>query len=420
MRFRHSTALFLFLVFLPLIAAQTQQSSADTTILRADPKPAYAAPKLAPEVEKNKRYAMELRHNDKLLEALPWFEKVVKAEPNDGESLEGLASCLLAHAANVKDTEQRREELVRTREILLQAKKLGYTSDYVETILEGIPADGGDATFSTDSEVNRLLKLAEADFSAGKFEEAKKRYLQALVLEPNNYAAVLFTGDVYFATKDYTAAGQWFSRAITIDANQEVAYRYWGDALLASGKVVEARHKYIEAVVAQPYARASWNGINKWSTYTKQPLTWYRIKSPNALEAKDSGNVNITIDSDSLKKKDGSSAWMMYEISRAGWRGEQFKKEFPNEKEYRHSLKEELSALSLVADMAESSQKKGEKLNSDLAVLVKLNKMALLEPYILLNAADQGIAQDYATYQKDHRDSLIRYLDEVVVPPPPK
>jgi tetratricopeptide (TPR) repeat protein len=229
-------------------------------------------------------------------------------------------------------------------------------------------------------------------------------------------------GDVYYAKQDVPAAGQWFSRAVIIDPNREVAYRYWGDALAKTGNLPEARHKYIEAVVAEPYKRSSWNGINKWVQYTKQPLIWYHFQSPNSHELKSKGEININIDSSSLNKKDGSSAWMMYDMTRALWHGDEFKKKFPNEKEYRHSLKEEVTALSVVADSAENlaSGKKPQKLNDDLAALVKLKKAGLLEPYILLNGADAGIAQDYETYRKDNRDVLIRYLDEVVVPPVPK
>jgi hypothetical protein len=43
----------------------------------------------------------------------------------------------------------------------------------------------------------------------------------------------------------------------------------------------------------------------------------------------------------------------------------------------------------------------------------------MIEPYVLLNAADEGIAQDYAGYREKNRDRLVRYLSEFVVPPAP-
>jgi len=45
----------------------------------------------------------------------------------------------------------------------------------------------------------------------------------------------------------------------------------------------------------------------------------------------------------------------------------------------------------------------------------------MIEPYILLSAADQGIAQDYAAYRKKNRSKLEEYMSTFIVPPaPPK
>jgi len=41
-----------------------------------------------------------------------------------------------------------------------------------------------------------------------------------------------------------------------------------------------------------------------------------------------------------------------------------------------------------------------------LATLIKLNEQGVLEPNVLLSCADEGIARDYAGYQKAHRDQL--------------
>jgi tetratricopeptide (TPR) repeat protein len=408
-----------------LLVAQnaTTQDGKGKAIIGTQAIKPYARPKISEELEKDRRYAFELWKEHKDLEALPWMEKLAKAVPNDAQVLEGLAACLLSHSYTLEDAEQQKAEQVRVRQLLLQAQQLEYSSDLIETLLTMIPENGAAVVYSKNAEINRIMKRAEADFSAGKLDEAKQGYFRILLIEPNNYDAALFLGDVYFVKKDYPAAGEWYSRTVEIDPNRETAYRYWGDALAAQGKYAEARQKYIEAVVAEPYTRASWNGINKWTQFVKQPLTWYKIQSPNALQIKDPKNININIDASSLEKKDGSSAWFIYEIARASWvnGGSSFKKEFPNEKEYRHSLREETQALGLVADSAEQAEnEKHEKLNENLKALVKLKKAGFLEAYVLFNAADSGIAQDYDGYRKDHRDKLVQYLNEIVVPPIPK
>ena len=81
-------------------------------------------------------------------------------------------------------------------------------------------------------------------------------------------------------------------------------------------------------------------------------------------------------------------------------------------------LPEEAAALRKVAEGVSRDMKAGKipSLDPSLATLVKLNDEGLLEPYVLLTRADAGIARDYATYRKGHRDKLRSYMDEYVVP----
>jgi hypothetical protein len=47
--------------------------------------------------------------------------------------------------------------------------------------------------------------------------------------------------------------------------------------------------------------------------------------------------------------------------------------------------------------------------------LVRLSGDNMLEPYVLFNAADEGIAQDYAAYRAGHREQLARYIDQYLL-----
>ena len=135
--------------------------------------------------------------------------------------------------------------------------------------------------------------------------------------------------------------------------------------------------------------------------------------------------VNITVSDLALKggDKDGSAAWLMYGIARAGWmdkkngRSEKFSKAYPGETVYRHSLAEELDALNLVSESVsvQMKEKKVTQLNPSLANLLKLKDAGLLEAYVLFARPDEGIARDYAAYRNAHRDKLKRYWLEVVI-----
>jgi len=56
-----------------------------------------------------------------------------------------------------------------------------------------------------------------------------------------------------------------------------------------------------------------------------------------------------------------------------------------------------------------------DKLDPTLKSLLALDKDGMLECWILLNGADQGIVQDYAAYRAAHRDLLHAYMDKYVV-----
>ena len=128
------------------------------------------------------------------------------------------------------------------------------------------------------------------------------------------------------------------------------------------------------------------------------------------------GNANINLNANALLggKDDGSFAWISYGATRSTWRKEQFAKRFPQEPVYRHSLAEELDALRSVITLA-TVDNKVKNLSPSLAKLKKLNDEGLLEAYILLAHADEGISKDHPAYLQANREKLRRYMIEYVV-----
>ncbi len=202
--------------------------------------------------------------------------------------------------------------------------------------------------------------------------------------------------------------------------DRETAYRYWGDALMRVGHdPVAAKPKFIDAVVAEPYNKLAWQGIQQWAQIEKATITSPTIDRPAApvVDAKNPNNINIQIsmgDTDD-KKHPGASAWLMYSMVRAGYHGDEFKKNFPNEKQYRHSLKEESAALSIVATSLKEQKIQPSKLDPSLQNLLELYDAGMLDCWILISAADQGIAMDYPDYRREHRQLLHDYLVRFVV-----
>ncbi len=127
----------------------------------------------------------------------------------------------------------------------------------------------------------------------------------------------------------------------------------------------------------------------------------------------------MTVTIDPKGNSNSMSVWLVYNGVRLNWRKEDFKKHYPQETTYRHTLAEEVDALSTAASTLK--KEKPEKLagDPDLAMLKKLSEAGMLEPYVLLGAPDAGIAVDYVAYRTKNRAKLEEYLSTYVVPPAP-
>src|SRR5439155_17232066 len=137
--------------------------------------------------------------------------------------------------------------------------------------------------FSNIQAAEAAIREGEAAFVRGDLDQALAAYKRALESDPRLYDAALYAGDVEFKkasnstdpqyrSDHFDAAGVWFAKAIAIDVDRETAYRYWGDALEAQGKINEARDKFVDAIVAQPYTRNSFVGLTQWATRHKVAL----------------------------------------------------------------------------------------------------------------------------------------------------
>jgi tetratricopeptide (TPR) repeat protein len=387
--------------------------------------------------DSERRRALALLDESKMLEALPILEKLAVQNPNDKEVQFFLGFCLFARSRDIKDPVAHKQERLRARDYLARAKAMGVKEPVLDQMLAAIPPDGGEMPkFSANPEAEAAMDTGESAYTHGDLEQALAAYSQAFQIDPRLYEAPLFAGDMQAKRGHnstdaaaraslFDSAGEWYSKAIKVDPDRETAYRYWGDALLEYGKDDEARTKFIEAIIADPYNQMVYNGISRWSQKNQISLGHPRIDIPTNVTSNKPGETNITIDASALKgSDDGSAAWMMYGIVRAGWldkkdgsRSDQFTKAYPAETKYRHSLAEELAALRAVAEsvQVQTKAKSIKQLTPSLDNLMKLNDDGMLEPYILFARPDNGIALDYIRYRAANRDKLRRYWMTVVI-----
>ncbi len=363
-----------------------------------------------------RRQAVALFNDQKHLEALPLFEELSAKNPNDADVLFGLGACLVDHSATIADESAAKKERIRAREFLLWAKQLGSTNALLLNLLDLLPPDGS-IHHQDNAEVDKAVQAGEAAFAKRDYDEAIKNYFQAFSLDPKNYAAALFIADAYFAKKDFAKAEEGYERAIQVNPDIETAYRYEADMLTKNGAMEKARTRGIQAVVAEPYNPVTWRGLVQWANANHVQIKALHINTHTDISQNGEKGIQITVDPKSSPQS--MAVWILYSGTRAEWRKEQFKKHFPQETRYRHSLPEEAEALSLAAKFELKPGVSLDAIDPDLALLKRLYDAGLTEPYILLNAADQGIAQDYPSYRAKNRSLLEDYLSQFVVPAVP-
>ena len=251
--------------------------------------------------------------------------------------------------------------------------------------------------------MSRALRDAEAAFAKHDYVKAREGYGRVLALEPKNYHANLFMGDTYFADKEPGRAAIWFAKAAAIDPDKAVAFRYWGDALRDQGKTAEARDRYLDAVVAEPYSRAPWLSLADWAKRNGIALSHPRVV-PDPPEP--------------TGEPDGTAHLPAYRATRDAWQKAKFKAEYPEAPAYRHTLREESEALRavLVAARRDRDAGKIKALHPCLEALDRLDREGLLDAYILLARPDDGIDDDYPAYRAAHREAVKRYLALYVAP----
>jgi tetratricopeptide (TPR) repeat protein len=372
-----------------------------------------SAAKSDAEVQKEDLQAEALYEQQNFMGALPLFEDLHQQRPDSNVFREHLAMSLLAKASTEapSDAALTRE---RAKKLLLDAKAAGDNSNLLQILLEKLSTPVAASSGMQMSPGAESMLKAEKAFSNGDLKKALALYKEASEADPKLYEAALFAGDTEFKRKNYDGAGTWFAKAIAINPDRETAYRYWGDALMQKGEQKTARSKFVDAVIAEPYTKASWVGLQQWANASQARLASPPITLPKQAVPDEKGNVNVTIDP--AKAGDpASGAWLVYYTQPMMWRSTEFKKHYPNETVYRHSLAEAAESLRAVIAVVKEQKIPEDKLDPTLKSLLALDKDGMLECWIVLNGADQGIVQDYAAYRAAHGELLRAYIDKYVI-----
>ncbi|MBI5422544.1 MAG: tetratricopeptide repeat protein [Opitutae bacterium] len=356
-------------------------------------------------------------------EAVALYESLVKERPKFGELNFHYGTTLyMLSVTSELPPDKANDMRLRARAALLEAKSAGFQDPLLDQFLLAIKPDGSTnkPKYSQSPAAESAMHEAEAAFAKRNLDAAFVAYQRALKIEPKLYSAALFSGDCLFVAGKLDEAIVWFRQASEIDPDQESAYRYWADALAKQGKVREALVQLTEALVANPYSGYAWRNINTIATPAGRLRTLPKFRAPvAAISWKDGAKkADLTL------AKDFNPFDIVYGGARLEWTDKQFAKTYPGQK-YRHSLPEEVAALrGVLAVAAELKQapKPDAKISDALSemkpaidFLAQLQSEDLLEPYVLFLRADDGIAQDYASYRATHREKLREFVRRYLV-----
>ena len=337
---------------------------------------------------------------------------LMEGKPEDGQVLMRWGYLLLLKSQIVGNPAEAKALRKACRDALARAKALGNNDALVNSILQSIPADGGEGDhFSSNPEAEKAMKAGESAFAAARWAEAQKQYELAAQLDPKLYFAPLYLGDAHLQQGQIEAACQAYQKATELNPNIETAYRYWGNALMRGGSVEQALERYAQAVVADPGSQLAWErGLKRWTEATGARLGVPKVTPRAGLG--DDGKTIVIYSADSAET---SAPWLAYAAARMLYRSETYPKQFPG-KPYRHSLAEEAEALKDLASVASELTASGKlKSDADLSLLMRLQKDGLMEPFVLFSMADQEIIEDFEGYRQSHRDRLVKFLVDYVV-----
>jgi tetratricopeptide (TPR) repeat protein len=364
----------------------------------------------------NRAAAMDLSYRGRHGEALPMLEALTKDLPNDVLVWERYAVALYSMSATLTDMTAAQQMRLQAKAAFNRSRQLGNNSA-LAALADAIPADGSEPPLSSNQQAQAAMAAGEASFGRGDFTEAIAHYQKALSIEPTNYNATLFVGDSYYRLTNLEAAGDWFARAIALNPNAETAYRYWGDALMRAGRGEEARSKFIDAFIAEPYSQSARTGLAQFAKMSGARIGRPAITPFSGLPRTADGGV--TIDLKAPQQDPMAAAWVAYATAKAQWSKEEFLKRFPSETVYRHSLAEEIEAFGRLLSFADDQEAKGQPITDpQVATIRGLRDRGLLEAYVLLHAPTAGVSRDYAAYRAQHRNRLQAYMDAMVAMPP--
>lgn len=279
--------------------------------------------------------------------------------------------CLFAFQEEKKDEMEKFK--VKKEEIMKAFQETKKKYNFVSTSLEYREPPEKRKSDSIPTEVKRDILRIRQTVKKGMADKALEE--AKVLLESNPFEARIHTllGEVYLEQKKNEEAQEAFLMGVICDRGSAQAWEKLESLLQKKGKKAE-RFKV---------KRLAWMAEKDKAKKEEGPVIEGEEELWGELSGEE-GPIPLFYNTGKLPQE-VTVTWLLYLRNRALWREEgRFQKEFPGEKEYRPSFREEVDCFSVLADAWRLVRaERPEIQNPDLNALLEIQEKGLLKGYVL-------------------------------------
>jgi len=257
---------------------------------------------------------------------------------------------------------------------------------------------------------------AEQLLMADKPRESLPHYRKAVELCPGHPVYWVHYADVHYVLGELQEAARLFEKGIALAPWYGPGHRFLADTL-AKSDPERGYHEAVLAVLSDPTYEAGWATLKDFTLGLNG--TWLRAygEKPRVAEGAKDG-LNIILPAPGEKKDPDDVAWMMYALGKAAAMLPQTPDGSgkPQAAPARTPLEREKQA---VLTVLQDRRERGEK-TSFWDMMGRAERAGFLEEAIYVHLLDEDLLPGYLELREKGRDRLVRYVETVLAPLPPK
>ena len=264
--------------------------------------------------------------------------------------------------------------------------------------------------FPFDEEALALLSKAEPLFQAGRCDEAKAFYQEAVRRSPRCYLALLSLGDCALRAHDAESALAYYKHAHEINPFDYGTVLFQGTALLDLGRTTEARAAYIEALAMKPRQATILTAIKNRSDALGVSVIDEPFVPKVSVRARD-GGVDIGWDPPT------GSHWMAFGLCKGMWRVDPAHRRdmLGSEEDTWSNVEEEECFASLLGVYTMNIEKHTVGQEPNLDRLRRVLQAKLLDGFILYEIGSRVDPHIMLTATDSERRQVREYIERYVI-----